>query len=228
MTGLQQAPRDWAPCAETPPPGRPPIAPPLPRGQAGSGMRVLIIDSDAARAALVAEGLAEVTPLEVRRAPNLQAAEPGFAADVIVIACENPERDTLESLREASRTDPRPVVMFVDRSTPELAEAAVQAGVAAYVVDGLSPGRVRPVLEVAMSRFAIMQRMRSDLDKAKADLASRKVIERAKGLLMKERRVDEETAYKALRKLAMDTGRPLAAVAADLLAYAGVLNGDEP
>ncbi|MET0294730.1 MAG: ANTAR domain-containing protein [Phenylobacterium sp.] len=191
-------------------------------------MRVLIIDPDEARAALVAEGLAEVRPLEARRAAGFEDADlEAFKPDVIVIAAESPDRDTLESLRQSSRTNPRPVVMFVDRSTPGLAEAAVEAGVAAYVVDGLSPGRVRSVLEVAMSRFAIMQRMRSDLEKAKADLASRKVVERAKGLLMKERGLDEDAAYRLLRKLAMDTGRPLGAVATDLLTFAGVLKGDD-
>ncbi|HEX2561191.1 ANTAR domain-containing response regulator [Phenylobacterium sp.] len=193
-------------------------------------MRVLIIDPDEARAALVAEGLSEVRPLEVTRASTFEEVEadlPRLAPDVIVIACESPDRDTLESLRETSRINPRPVVMFVDRSTPGLAEAAVQAGVAAYVVDGLAPNRVRPVLEVAMSRFSIMQRMRTDLDKAKADLASRKTVERAKGLLMKERGLDEDAAYRTLRKLAMDTGRPLAAVATDLLTFAGVLKGDD-
>ena len=148
-----------------------------------------------------------------------------FAPDVIVIACDSPDRDTLESLRDATAANLRPVVMFVDRSTPGLAEAAVEAGVAAYVVDGLAPGRVRSVLDVAMSRFKLMQRLRSDLHKARADLASRKTIERAKGLLMKERGLDEEAAYGVLRKLAMDTGRPLAAAAADLLAFAGVLKG---
>lgn len=193
-------------------------------------MRVLIIDPDEARAALVADGLSEVHPLEVTRASTLEEVEadlPRLAPDVIVIACESPDRDTLESLRETSQINPRPVVMFVDRSTPGLAEAAVQAGVAAYVVDGLAPGRVRPVLEVAMSRFSIMQRMRADLEKAKADLASRKTVERAKGLLMKERGLDEDAAYRTLRKLAMDTGRPLGAVATDLLTFAGVLKGDD-
>jgi response regulator NasT len=115
--------------------------------------------------------------------------------------------------------------MFVDRSAPGLAEAAVESGVAAYVVDGLSAGRVRPVLEVAMSRFQLMQKLRTDLIKAQADLAARKTIDRAKGLLMKERGLDEAEAYRTLRKLAMDTGRPLGAVAADLLAFAGVLKG---
>ncbi|MBC7165963.1 ANTAR domain-containing protein [Phenylobacterium sp.] len=191
-------------------------------------MRVLIIDPDPARAALVAEGLAGVDPLEVRQAAVFVEAEAtAFRPDVIVVASESPDRDTLESLREASAANPRPVVMFVDRSEPGLAEEAVRAGVAAYVVDGLSTGRVRPILEVAMSRFQLMHQLRADLAKAKADLASRKSVERAKALLMKERGLDEEAAYRMLRKLSMDTGRPLGAVAADLLAFAGVLKGGE-
>lgn len=194
-------------------------------------MRVLIIDPDEARAALVAEGLADVRPLAVRRAPNLEEAEPelsAFSPDVIVVACDSPDRDTLESLRETAGANPRPVVMFVDRSAPGLAEQAVEAGVAAYVVDGLAPGRVRSVLEVAMRRFQLMQELRADLQKAKDDLASRKTVEKAKGLLMKERGLEEEAAYRLLRKLAMDSGRPIGAVAAELLAYAEVLKGRAP
>ncbi|MDO8411061.1 MAG: ANTAR domain-containing protein [Phenylobacterium sp.] len=192
-------------------------------------MRVLIIDPDPARAALVAEGLIGIDPLEVRVTAVFDEADAtAFRPDVVVVASESPDRDTLESLREASATNPRPVVMFVDRSEPGLAEEAVRAGVAAYVVDGLSAARVRPVLEVAMSRFHLMHQLRADLAKAKADLASRKTVERAKALLMKERSLDEEAAYRLLRKLSMDTGRPLGAVAADLLAFAGVLKGGDP
>src|SRR6187549_2669324 len=191
-------------------------------------MRVLVVDPDPARAALVAEGLAGVEPLVVRHALLFHEAEAaGFAPDVIVVASDSPDRDTIESLREATAVNPRPVVMFVDRSEPGLAEQAVLAGVSAYVVDGLSAARVRSVLEVAMSRFQLMNQLRQDLDKAKADLASRKTVERAKALLMKERGLEEEAAYKLLRKLSMDTGRPLGAVAADLLAFAGVLKGNE-
>lgn len=192
-------------------------------------MRVLIIDPDEARAALVAEGLAAIEPLETRRVGAITDVRDdleAFPADVIVVACESPDRDTLEGLREVNEANPRPVVMFVDRSAPGLGQAAVEAGVAAYVVDGLAPSRVRPVLEVAMSRFSLMLRLRTDLEKAKADLASRKIIERAKGVLMKERGLDEAAAYALLRKLAMDSGRPLAAVAADLIAYAGILRGN--
>ena len=189
-------------------------------------MRVLVIDPDPARAALVVEGL---SGMEVQTAATFdQGAATRFAPDVIVVACDSPDRDVLESLREVTACNPRPVVMFADRSEPGLAEAAVHAGVAAYVVDGLASGRVRSVLEVALTRFELMQQLRTDLAKAKADLASRKTVERAKGLLMKERGLDEDAAYRLLRKLAMDTGRPLGAVAADLLAFAGVLKGEQP
>lgn len=190
-------------------------------------MRVLIVDPDPARAALVIEGLGGVEPLLVRHLALFDEKEAAlFEPDVVVVAADSPDRDTLESLREASHANPRPVVMFVDRSEPGLAEEAVRAGVAAYVVDGLAPGRVRPVLEVAMSRFALMSQLRLDLEKAKADLASRKTVERAKALLMRERGLDEEAAYRLLRKLSMDKGRPLGAVAADLLAFADVLKGE--
>jgi len=189
-------------------------------------MRVLVVDPDPARAALVVEGLAGVHPLEVRQSPVFDEQEAAlFEPDVVVVAADSPDRDTLENLQDASVANPRPVVMFVDRSEPGLAEAAVRAGVAAYIVDGLAPGRVRDILEVAMSRFRLMHQLRQDLEKAKADLASRKTVERAKALLMKERGLDEEAAYRLLRKLSMDTGRPLGAVANDLLAFAGVLKG---
>jgi response regulator NasT len=175
----------------------------------------------------VAEGLEDLKPTLVAQAATLAEADlQTIRPDVIVVSCESPDRDTLESLRETTETNPKPVVMFVDRSSPGLAEEAIRSGVAAYVVDGLTPGRVRPVIEVAVSRFQLMQGLRTDLARAKADLAARKTIDRAKGVLMKTRGLDEDAAYKTLRKLAMDTGRPLASVAADLIAYAAALNGD--
>jgi two-component system, response regulator / RNA-binding antiterminator len=192
-------------------------------------MRLLLVDPDPARAALVAEGLAGLSPLELERAPSLGEAELSrFKPDLIIIACDSPDRDTLEGLREATQNNPRPVVMFVDRSEPGLAEEAVRAGVAAYIVDGLQPARVRSILEVAMTRFQLMQQLRNDLTKAQSDLASRKTVERAKGLLMKERQVGEEEAYAILRKLAMNSGRSIAAIAADLLSFHGALKGDKP
>jgi two-component system, response regulator / RNA-binding antiterminator len=192
-------------------------------------MRLLLVDPDPARAALVAEGLAGMQPVDLRHATQLQESElSAFKPDLIVIACDSPDRDTLESLREATQANPRPVVMFVDRSEPGLADEAVRAGVAAYVVDGLQPNRVRPILEVAMSRFQLMQQLRTDLAKAQSDLAARKTIERAKGLLMKERQVGEDEAYAILRKLAMNSNRSISAVAADFLSFHGALKGEKP
>jgi response regulator NasT len=188
-------------------------------------MRVLVIDPDEARAKVVFDGLAAMRPLEVIQAASLAQAEArlgGRAPDVVVISCDSPDRDTLESLRVASAANPRPIVMFVDRSGPGLARTALEAGVAAYVVDGLAPGRVQSIVEMAIDRFQMTQSMRQDLEKAKAELAHRKVIERAKGVLMKMRGLDEEAAYKEMRKLAMDSGRPLHVLAADLLAVAGL------
>lgn len=194
-------------------------------------MRVLIVDPDEARAALVAEGLAEGAggeAVEARRMAELDlAAYAEFKPDAIVIACESPDRDTLEALRLSGAAADRPVVMFVDRSEPGAASAALEAGVAAYIVDGFSAKRIASVLEVARTRFAVFQRMRADLDKARADLAARKNIERAKGVLMKMRGIDEESAYAELRKLAMDSGRSLAAVASDLLVVVGLLDGSK-
>jgi response regulator NasT len=190
-------------------------------------MRVLVVDPDPARAALVAEGLTGVEPLEVRHVAVFDENEAArFEPDVIVVASDSPDRDTIDSLREATAANPRPVVMFVDRSEAGLADAAVRAGVSAYVVDGFSVARVRSVLEVAMTRFQLMTQLRHDLDKAKADLASRKTVERAKALLMQERGLPEDQAYALLRKLSMDTGRPIGAVASDLISYANVLKGD--
>jgi response regulator NasT len=190
-------------------------------------MRVLVIDPDSARAALVAEGLAGVAPLEVRQVAIFDEAEAtAFAPDVVVVAAESSDRDVIDSLREAEAGRLRPVVMFVDRSEPGLAAEAVRAGVAAYVVDGLAPSRIRPILEVAMSRFQLMRQLRDDLDKAKADLASRRTVERAKAILMKARGLDEEAAYRLLRKLSMDSGRPLATIASDFLTFAGLLEGE--
>lgn len=191
-------------------------------------MRLLLIDPDSTRAELVSEGLAGLASLEIKRQAKLADADlRAFAPDLIIIACDSPDRDTIDSLREANQANQHPIIMFVDRSEPGLAEQAVRAGVAAYVVDGLQPGRVRPILEAAMTRFQLMQQLRVDLAKAQSDLASRKTIDRAKGMLMKERQIDEEAAYAILRKLAMNSGRPISAVAADLLAFAGVLKGDQ-
>lgn len=194
-------------------------------------MNVLIIDPDDARAALVADGIRadHASEATIRIWPSFELRMlRDFDPDMIIIACESPDRDMLEALQVVNDQVPRPVVMFVDRSDDNATARALEAGVAAYIVDGFNPKRMSSVLTVAAQRFAVTQSLRKDLDKAKADLAARKVIDRAKGVLMKSRNLSEEEAYKALRKHAMDTGRPIQAVAADILAVSGLLKpGDD-
>ncbi|MBW8881556.1 MAG: ANTAR domain-containing protein [Asticcacaulis sp.] len=188
-------------------------------------MNVLIIDPDEARAALVAEGIrADYGDAFIRQAERLDMRMlRDHAPDMVIIACESPDRDMLETLQVANEQLPRPVVMFVDRSDDNATARAIEAGVAAYIVDGFNPKRMSSILTVAAQRFQQMQGLRKDLDKAKADLAARKTIDRAKGVLMKSRNLTEDEAYKALRKHAMDSGRPIHAVAADILAISDLL-----
>ncbi len=191
-------------------------------------MNVLIIDPDDARAASVAEG---IRADHVGQDPSI-TIQPSFELrmlrdidpDMVIIACESPDRDMLEALQVANESVPRPVVMFVDRSDANSTAKAVEAGVAAYIVDGFNPKRMSSVLTVAAQRFAMMQSLRNDLNKARADLAARKTVDRAKGILMKSRSLSEDEAYKLLRKHAMDTGRPIHAVAADILAVSDLLS----
>jgi response regulator NasT len=139
------------------------------------------------------------------------------AADVIVCDIDDPGRDALESMRALHRDEPRPVVVFAARGEPDQIEGALEAGVAAYVVEGLAPNRVRPVIEVAIRRFRAHQLLRARLEQAQATLADRVIIERAKGVLMQRRSLSEEEAFRLMRRWAMDRGRRLVQVAADFL-----------
>ena len=189
------------------------------------GMNVLIIDPDETRATRVADGVrADMPDARIRQHPRFELRMlKDFDPDMVVIACESPDRDMLEALQVANESVPRPVVMFVDRSDANATAKALEAGVAAYIVDGLNPNRMSSILEVAAQRFAMTQNLRRDLDKARADLAARKVIDRAKGVLMTSRGLSEDEAYKLLRKHAMDTGQPLQTVAANILAVSDLL-----
>lgn len=186
----------------------------------------MIVDEDADRAALIevalAQGGCEVVATLIGRA-DLQAKVNEIQPDVVVIDMECPDRDTLEDMSRITRHQPRPTVMFVDRSDSESIQAAVHAGVSAYVVGGLSPERVRPILEVAIARFTEFQALRRELESARSSLEDRKVIERAKGILMKSRGLAEDEAFRLLRKIAMDRKARLVIVAREIVAAAELL-----
>jgi two-component system, response regulator / RNA-binding antiterminator len=191
-----------------------------------SPIRVMIVDENEERAALLETGIRaggyEVVARLIGRA-DLQEKIDEIQPDVIIIDMECPDRDTLEAMSYITRHQPRPTVIAVDRSDSESIRAAVQAGVSGYVVGGLSPERVRPVLEVAIARFNEFQALRRELEQAKSSLAERKVIERAKGILMKRRSLPEDEAFRVLRKMAMDRKARLAEVAREIVAAAELL-----
>jgi two-component system, response regulator / RNA-binding antiterminator len=168
-------------------------------------MRIAIVDESPARAAVIEEGLREAGLADIvifgERA-GVVARIQAFAPDVILIDLANPRRDELEEALAVSRALARPVAMFVDQSDDEAMEAAIDAGVSAYVVDGFAKARIKPVLDLAIRRFNAFARLRAELDEAKNALAERKAVDAAKALLMKKRQIDEPEAYAQLRKAA--------------------------
>jgi response regulator NasT len=189
-------------------------------------LTILVIDENAIRASIIEEGLREagysrVTVIhEVNGvARTIETLQP----DVIFIDLENPNRDMMEHLFQLTRTVGRPIAMFVDRSDTASIEAAVEAGVSAYVVDGLKKERVKPILDMAVSRFNAFSRLQRELADAKSALEERKVIERAKGILMKMRGLSEEEAFALLRQTAMNEKKKISEIAQSVVTAAGLL-----
>ena len=189
-------------------------------------LKIVVVEKDPDRARMIVDGLVEAGDYDVSvigddsgLARTLQRLDP----DLVLIDLEAPSRDMLEELALASGPMERPVAMFVDRSDDGGAAAAIEAGVSAYVVDGLKKDRIKPILDAAIARFHMVSRMRAELEATKAALAERKTIDRAKGLLMKAKGLSEEEAYARLRKTAMDQGRKVVEVAAALVTAAELL-----
>ncbi|KTT68769.1 ANTAR domain-containing response regulator [Sphingomonas sanguinis] len=193
-------------------------------------MRIAIIDTSSTRAAIISDGLrdAGLTDLVVIDPSGPLAAQVERAApEVVLINLENPSRDVLEDFFAMSRALDRPIAMFVDQSEPESTMAAVDAGVSAYVVDGLAKQRIKPILDLAVRRFQAFSRLQTELAEAKTALADRQVIDRAKAILMRRRGVDEPHAYALLRSHAMTTNRRIAEVA-EAIVTSEQLMGDLP
>ena len=192
-----------------------------------AAMRVLVVDESAERAEVLRAALLlagyEVTASLTSPLTLLKTVE-RLEPEVIVIDTDSPSRDVLEHLVMVSRHTPRPVVMFASDGTPETIRAATRAGVSAYVVDGLDESRIKAIVDVAVARFEELQDLRGQLAQANSKLAERKLIERAKGLLMKSRSLDEEAAYAALRRTAMDRNLKLSEVAQRIVDAADLLN----
>src|SRR5215470_9608840 len=191
-----------------------------------SSLRILVVDQNVTRASILEEGLREagyVNVAVVRDMQNLLRRIVDADPDVIFIDLENPNRDVLEQMFQVSRCVRRPIAMFVDHSDTDMIRAAVESGVGAYVVDGLRKERIQSILDTAVSRFNAFNQLRDELDRAKQELEERKIIERAKGILMRDRGLSEDAAYALLRKAAMNDNRRLADVAQSLITAARLL-----
>jgi len=192
-------------------------------------LSILVVDENRARAAIIEDGLREAGHSRVEvvtETAGLVRRIETLNPDVIVLDLENPNRDQLEHFFQVSRSVQRPIAMFVDRSDTASIAAAVDAGVSAYIVDGLKKERVKPILDMAISRFNAFNRLTRELQDARTELADRKIIDRAKGILMNARKLDEESAYRLLRKTAMNENRRLADVARGLVSAHSLLGDD--
>lgn len=192
-----------------------------------ASLNVLVIDENRIRASIIEEGLREGGYDQVTVIDNMHGLARRIAAinpDVIVIDLENPNRDMLESFFQISRAVQRPIAMFVDKSDEASIEAAVDAGVSAYIVDGLKQERVRPILKMAISRFNAFSRLSRELEETRGELENRKIIDRAKGLLMRSRGLSEDAAYALLRKTAMNENRKIVEIARSLVTAASLLD----
>jgi response regulator NasT len=195
----------------------------------GPELSILIIDENRIRAAIIEDGLREAGHSRIAVISEMSGLVRRIeeaAPDVIVIDLENPNRDMLEDLFRVSRAVRKPVAMFVDKSDTAMIAEAIAAGVSAYVVDGLRKDRVKAILDLAIGRFHAFERIREELETAKQALSDRKLVDRAKGVLMKMKHISEEEAYTLLRQTAMKQNMRIAKVAESVIATSSIFGRD--
>lgn len=189
-------------------------------------LRVMVVDQSEQREGLLVDALQEAGYEIVARVPaaaNLFEEVLAAAPDILIVDMESPDRDMLEQMRSLHASSPRPVVMFADDDDSNMIRDAVRAGVSAYVVDGLTRERLQPILDVAIARFQEYQELRQELEKTRNSLNERKLIDRAKGILMERRGFSEREAYETLRKKAMDSNLRIVDVARTIVDAAELL-----
>jgi response regulator NasT len=189
-------------------------------------LKIVIVDENPIRAAILEDGLREAgftQVLRIEQTTNLLARIHSADPDVILIDLENPNRDVLEQMFQVSRVVKRPIAMFVDSSDSASIQASVDAGVASYIVDGLKKERIKSILDLTISRFNAFAKLQAELDRAKTALEDRKIIDRAKGILMKAKNLSEEQAYALMRKTAMNENKKISDIAQSIVTAADLL-----
>ena len=193
---------------------------------ADSSFKIVIVDESPIRAAILNEGLRDAgfTSVEhISEMHNLLARIYAMDPDVILIDLENPSRDILEQMFQVSRAVRRPIAMFVDQSDAASIQESVEAGVSAYIVDGLKKERIKSILDLCISRFNAFAKLQDELDRTKSALEDRKILDRAKGLLMKMKSLTEEEAYVLIRSTAMREKKKIGEIAQSIITAAELL-----
>jgi response regulator NasT len=188
--------------------------------------KIVIVDESPIRAAILQEGLREAGFTEVVHISEMQSLLARIYAvdpDIILIDLENPSRDVLEQMFQVSRAVRRPIAMFVDQSDSASIQASVEAGVSAYIVDGLKKERIKPILDLCVSRFNAFAKLQEELERTKSQLEDRKIIERAKGILMKVKGLTEDEAYVLLRSTAMREKKKIGEIAQSIITASEML-----
>ena len=194
-----------------------------PQGAREHALKIAIVDESPVRAAILEDGLREAGFAQVERIAetrNLLARIYALDPDVILIDLESPSRDMLEQMFQVSRIVKRPIAMFVDQSDSASIQASVDAGVSAYIVGNLQKDRIKAILDLCISRFNAFSRLQGELDEAKGALEERKVIDRAKGILMRAKKLSEDEAYALMRRSAMNEGKKIAEIAQSVITAA--------
>lgn len=190
-------------------------------------LSIVVVEDDRDRALMIVDSLSELGHANIHVISEVSGLARRISErnpDLVLVDLASPTRDTIEELSLATAPLERPVAVFVDESDDSLTQAAIEAGVSAYVVDNLRPDRIRPVLSAAIARFNMFRRMRDELAETKRALEERKILDRAKGLLMKSRGLSEDEAYGLLRKTAMGQGKKISEVAQALVMAADLLS----
>ncbi|MBU0783837.1 MAG: ANTAR domain-containing protein [Gammaproteobacteria bacterium] len=191
-------------------------------------LKVLLVDEEPGRAAILERALLDAGYVLVSRLSSADRLAEHVAVsqpDIVIVDIDSPDRDCLENMAVLSRSNPKPVIMFSDEDNEDTIASAIRAGVSAYVADGMNPERVRPIVQVAVARFREFQALKNELQKTRDQLADRKLIDKAKGLLMKHRNFNEDEAYHAMRKLAMERNQRLVDTARSVIEVFEMLGG---
>ncbi len=180
------------------------------------GLKIILVDENSGRSAMLRRALQDKGHEVICRLDNskhLQNSNELTHADVLIINSDIPDDAVFANLADVNKTKPKPIVMFAEQSNSAMANSAIKSGVNAYIVDGLQPRRVQPIIEVAIARFREFQALKDELDATRNQLSERKIVERAKGLLMNHKNINEAQAYQSLRKMAMNKNKRIVDVA---------------